>query len=228
MGATRDDLQAVEENRRRVAAHLPGPARWLRQVHGATVLDADDVPVAAHADAPPAADAAVTRHANVPLVVLVADCLPVLLAARDGSVIGVAHAGWRGLAAGVIEATLHAMRCAGGDIEAWLGPCIGPRAFEVGDDVRDAFMTHDSTAARRFAPHGGKWLADLPGLARDRLAAAGVPAVHGGAWCTVEERERFFSYRRDGATGRMAAFLWIAAGDDARMPDMTGARVARP
>jgi YfiH family protein len=227
-GVTRDDPQAVEENRRRVAAHLPGPARWLRQVHGAAVLEADRVAADAHAGAPPSADAAITRCANVPLVVLVADCLPVLLAARDGSVIGVAHAGWRGLAAGVVEATVRAMRCAGGDIEAWLGPCIGPRAFQVGDDVRDAFMTHDSTAARHFTPRGGKWLADLPGLARDRLATAGVHAVHGGDWCTVEDRARFFSYRRDGATGRMGAFLWIAARADARLPDMTGAKDAQP
>jgi YfiH family protein len=160
----------------------------------------------------PEADAAVTRRSGVPLVVLVADCLPVLLAAEDGSVIGIAHAGWRGLAGGVVEATLAAMRCRGGRVHAWLGPCIGPQAFEVGAEVREAFASRDAAALAHFIPlRQGKWLADLPALARRRLHAAGVQHVHGGTWCTVRDDARFFSYRRDGETGRMGAFLWLEA-----------------
>jgi len=205
-GAAHDDAAAVAANRRIVGAHLPGPPAWLRQVHGADVVEVD-----ARDDGLPRADAAVTREPDRPLVVLVADCLPVMLAARDGSVVGLAHAGWRGLAAGVVERTVDAMDVAPSSVCAWLGPCIGPAAFEVGDDVRDAFVAHDAAAADAFAPHrAGKWLADLPGLARRRLRAAGVTSIGGGAWCTVFDAARFYSYRRDGATGRFGAFLWIA------------------
>lgn len=207
---TRDHPGAVDDNRRRVAAHLPAAPRWLRQVHGCSVFDAD-ADDAASATAP-VADAAVTRRAGIPLVILVADCMPVLLAARDGSVIGAAHAGWRGLAAGVLEQTLAAMRCATAQMAAWLGPCIGAAAFEVGADVREAFGARDPGALRHFTAHGeGKWLADLPGLARQRLQHAGVMEVRGGTWCTVQDATRFYSYRRDGATGRMGAFMWIEA-----------------
>jgi YfiH family protein len=175
-------------------------------VHGTTVAIVDAPP----ADAP-VADAAVTRATNVPLVVMVADCLPVLLAARDGSVVGLAHAGWRGLAAGVIERTLEAMGCAPQEVVAWLGPSIGPDAFEVGADVYAAFVDAEAGAATCFrAVRAGKWLADLPGLAHRRLAAAGVRDAHGGTWCTVRAPTRFYSYRRDGPSGRMAAFLWLA------------------
>ena len=201
-----DDPLAVDENRRRVAAHLPAAPTWLRQVHGCAVARVER-PLAAA----PEADAAVTRAAGVPLVVLVADCLPVILAARDGTSVAIAHAGWRGLAAGVLEATVAAMDTDPASLRAWLGPCIGPRAFEVGDDVRDAFVQRDATWAAHFAPHRpGKWLADLPALARARLAVAGVSHVHGGQWCTVSEPDRFYSYRRDGVTGRFGAFVWLA------------------
>ena len=214
-GAAQGDPQAIAENRRRVGAHLPAPPRWLRQVHGNGVLHVDAPPAhdASHAfdaDALPVADAAVTRVPGVPLAVRIADCLPVFLAARDGSVIGVAHAGWRGVAGGVLERTVAAMPCGPADVAAWIGPGIGPDAFEVGDDVRDAFTQGDGGAATHFRPQrAGKWLADLPALARRRLVAAGVTDVRGGNWCTVRDPARFFSYRRDGATGRMAAVIFI-------------------
>ena len=210
-----DDAAAVDENRRRVIAHLPAPPAWLRQVHGRSVVHVD-MPAGAEPHASsvtrglPQADAAVTHTPHVPLAVLVADCLPVILAARDGTSLGVAHAGWRGLAAGVLEATVGAMRAPPATLSAWLGPCIGPRAFEVGDDVRDAFVQQDAAARAHFAPlRAGKWLADLPALARHRLVAAGVGDVHGGQWCTVSDAARFFSYRRDGVTGRFGAFAWL-------------------
>ena len=202
----RDDPASVGTNRDIVGASLPGPPAWLSQVHGADVVDID-----ARYAGVPVADAAVTRTPERPLVVLVADCLPVMLAARDGSVIGLAHAGWRGLAAGVVERTVEAMRIAPADLCAWLGPCIGPSAFEVGDDVRDAFVTHDAAAADAFVPRRpGKWLADLPALTRMRLRAVDVVSCGGGDRCTVTEPAHFYSYRRDGATGRFGAFLWIA------------------
>ena len=206
-GAAGDDPAAVAENRRRVVRTLPAAPTWLRQVHGTAVVEID-----APLREAPTADAAITRAPDTPLAVLAADCLPVLLAARDGSVIGVAHAGWRGLAAGVVERTLAAMACPAEQMVAWLGPCIGPEAFEVGAGVCDAFLSADRDADACFRPlRDGKWLADLPALARRRLAAAGVGAVSGGAWCTVQTPRRFYSYRRDGATGRMAAVLWLAS-----------------
>jgi YfiH family protein len=152
----------------------------------------------------------VTAAAHVVCAVLVADCLPVLLADRAGSVVGIAHAGWRGLAAGVLEATLACMRVRATDVVAWLGPSIGPRAFEVGADVRAAFCDANAGDASAFVPAApGKWLADLPALASARLARAGVRHVAGGHWCTVGEPARFFSYRRDRETGRMAAAIWL-------------------
>jgi hypothetical protein len=141
----------------------------------------------------------------------VADCLPVFLASRDGDRVGVAHAGWRGLAAGVVEGTVAALDCDPGKLVAWLGPAIGPRAFEVGGDVREAFVARDGGAADAFKPgREGRWLADLPALARRRLAASGVAEVSGGSLCTHSDPARFYSYRRDGATGRMAALAWLA------------------
>jgi YfiH family protein len=204
----------VAENRRRFAVALGAPVRTLRQVHGATVLR---LAAADGGDLPPA-DAAITTAPGVACTVLVADCLPVLFAAPQARGVGAAHAGWRGLAGGVLEATVAALceaaACAPRELQAWLGPCIGPRRFEVGADVLDAFGT---AAAPRFVarprPDGAlRWLADLPGLARDRLHAAGVRQVSGGAWCTVEDASRFFSFRRDGITGRMAAAVWIRPG----------------
>lgn len=209
-GATPEETAAMAENRRRVAAFLPAAPHWLEQVHGADVRivhgrDAMDAP-------PPRADAAVTRDADVVLAVRVADCMPVLLAAVDGSVVGVAHAGWRGLVANVVERTVEAMDVAPSRLAAWLGPAIGKGAFEVGPDVYEAFTQDDEPARAAFAPlPSGKWLADLEALARIRLARAGVTSVHGGGPCTVSDRARFYSYRRDRVTGRMGAFIWRAA-----------------
>ena len=206
-GGAGDDPAAVAENRRRVVHTLPAAPTWLQQVHGTGVV-AVDAPLREA----PTADAAITRAPDTPLVVLAADCLPVLLAARDGSVVGAAHAGWRGLAAGVVERAVAAMGCPAREIVAWLGPCIGPDAFEVGADVRDAFVSADGGADACFRPlREGKWLADLPALARRRLAATGVEAAFGGTWCTVRTPRRFYSYRRDGVTGRMAAVVWLAS-----------------
>lgn len=214
--AVGDDAAAVAENRRRFVQRLGARPLWLQQVHGCRVVRATvallEVPA-------PQADAAWTDEPGIACVVQVADCLPLLLAAPHGRVVAAAHAGWRGLAGGVVEAALAAL-CAAGDcapdeVEAWLGPCIGPRRFEVGADVLRAFGSDPaSAAAQRFvaAPAVGgtpRWWADLPQLARDRLARCGVQRIGGGAWCTVEDRSRFFSYRRDGVTGRMAAAVWI-------------------
>jgi hypothetical protein len=144
-------------------------------------------------------------------VVQVADCLPVLFAARDGSVVAAAHAGWRGLSAGVLEATVAQIGVAPADLVAWLGPAIGPAHFEVGAEVRAAFTAHDARAGQAFTTNArGRWQCDLSGLARQRLAAAGVSSVAGGSWCTYADRERFFSFRRDGQCGRMAALVWRA------------------
>lgn len=194
---------------------------FLRQVHGARVvrIGADDArPGAPVHDA----DASVTAAPGVACVVQVADCLPVLFAAPGGRAVGAAHAGWRGMAGGVLEATLHevctAAACAPKELVVWLGACIGPDAFEVGDDVLAAFGTCPSSEpadrrARRFRPgRPGKWFADLPGLARDRLGAAGVTQVSGGGWCTVTEASRFFSFRRERVCGRMVAAVWRSAG----------------
>ena len=206
-----DEPAAVTENRRRVAAACGVPAVYLEQVHGSRVvrLAAAD----AQPDAPVhRADASVTTEPDLACAVLVADCLPVLFAAPDGRGVAAAHAGWRGLAGGVLEAAVAALcdaaHCAPAELHAWLGPCIGPAAFEVGSDVHEAF----ATAPQRFRPgRPGKWFADLPGLARERLQVAGVGAIDGGTWCTVSEPSRFFSYRRDRVTGRLAALVWIDA-----------------
>jgi hypothetical protein len=158
---------------------------------------------------PPVADAVVPRLPGVPLCIRVADCLPVLFADDEGAVVAAAHAGWRGLAAGVLEATVAAMDVPADAIVAWLGPGIGPRAFEVSDDVRDVFVARDRDAAAHFVPRSqGKWLADLPALARRRLAAAGVARVGGGNLCTYTEGARFHSYRRDRTAARLGAFVW--------------------
>lgn len=200
-----DDPAAVAENRARVRCFLPADPRWLRQVHGNRVVVAD-----ATVDEPEA-DAAVTRKAGSVLAIQVADCMPVLLCDRAGTVIAASHAGWRGLAGGVIEQTVQTMGVRAGSLLAWLGPAIGPGNFEVGGDVRAAFCARepDDEAYFRARPNG-KWLADLYGLARQRLARLGVTAISGGGFCTVSDSARFFSYRRDGLTGRMAALIWLA------------------
>jgi YfiH family protein len=203
-----DDPSAVAENRRRVreALGLPREPAWLEQVHGTHVADLD----ATDGSKPIRADAAITRDVGRVCVIQVADCLPVLLAARDASVVGAAHAGWRGLAGGVIEATVRAMNVPGSHVLAWLGPAIGPEHFEVGDEVRDAFVRHDAKAASAFTRNDRqRWQCDLYALAQLRLAALGVQYVSGGGWSTYADASRFFSYRRDGQCGRMAAFIWI-------------------
>lgn len=213
--AVGDAPAAVAENRARFEAALGARPVWLRQVHGHTVLhlqaDSDS-----HPDTP--ADAAWTRERGIACTVQVADCLPVLFALRDGSAVAAAHAGWRGLAGGVLEATVQAL-CAGtgaapADVQAWLGPCIGPRQFEVGAEVLQAFgddpgQPDPGRFVYRARPDGAaRWLANLPALAAARLQALGVGAVTAEGACTVEDASRFFSFRRDGVTGRMAAAIW--------------------
>lgn len=204
--STADDADAVEENRARLRALLPQAPRWLKQVHGVRVLDAESV------HDRPEADASIARTPNTVCVVQVADCLPVLLADRSGRLVAAAHAGWRGLAAGVLDNTIAAMRGAGAsssDVIAYIGPGIGPRAFEVGDDVRAVYVYRDADAAPAFVPGApGKWLANLPALARRALLRCGVRAIYGGELCTYSDPQRFYSYRRDGETGRMAALIW--------------------
>lgn len=212
-----DEAAAVAENRRRVRARLslPEEPAWLEQVHGVEVVDLDArAPAAAptrHTSGAdmPAADAVVSRRAGRVCAVQVADCLPVLLAARDGSAVAAAHAGWRGLAAGVLEATVKRLAAEPRDLLAWLGPGIGAAHFEVGAEVRQAFLAQDAAAADSFVANTrGQWQCDLAGLARRRLARLGIGAVFGGKWCTYVDASRFFSYRRDGRCGRMAALIW--------------------
>lgn len=204
--ASRDE--DVLENRRRLRALLPGDPQWLHQVHGSRVVDLDASP---GADAWPEADAAVTTLPDVVCAVRVADCLPVLLADVEGRCVGAAHAGWRGLVAGVIEASIAAMRERGSErVIAWLGPAIGPAAFEVGPEVREAFCATDPAADGCFSPGApGKWHADLYALARRRLQAVHVESISGGGYCTRTQPHRFFSYRRQPDTGRMAALIWL-------------------
>lgn len=214
-GEQRDDPAAVRRNRELLAqaAALPSPPRWLRQVHGAGVVrfdgDGDGGPAG---EADPEADAAVTSTPGTVLAILTADCLPVLFAAEDGSEVGAAHAGWRGLAGGVLEATVAAMRSDPARLRAWLGPAAGPQRYEIDAPVREAFLAADPAAAAAFAAtRPGHWLVDLYALARQRLARAGLRAgqVHGGGLCTIGEPERFYSHRRDRRTGRMATLIWM-------------------
>jgi YfiH family protein len=198
-----DDPQRVARNRAILRACLPAEPAWMKQVHGTVVIDA------AKATPDTEADGAVTRAAGSVCAVLTADCLPVLLSDRTGTTVGIAHAGWRGLAGGIIESVARAMDVSPRDLFAYIGPGIGPRNYEVGEDVREAFVSKNPDAATAFAPRqNGKHLADLYKLARQRLAAAGVAEVHGGGFCTAGD-ERFFSFRRDGNTGRMASLVWL-------------------
>ncbi|AHE99184.1 laccase [Thioalkalivibrio paradoxus ARh 1] len=203
---TGDAEAAVAANRRLLAAalELPVPPAWPRQVHGAAVADAGEL-----RDSETDADAVVARRPGQVCGVQTADCLPVLLASRDGGTVAAAHAGWRGLAAGVLEATLQAMARSPGDVTAWLGPAIGPENFEVGPEVRAAFLAGDPAAEAAFRPGtGDRWFADLYRLARRRLRHAGIREIHGGGRCTFAESDTFFSYRRDGVCGRMATLIW--------------------
>jgi YfiH family protein len=216
--AVGDAPDDVTVNRARLAAAMGAAPVFLRQVHGTRVVRVGAADAAAGAPVHEA-DAAVTSEPGVACVVQAADCLPVLLVAPNAAAVAAAHAGWRGLAQGVVRATVDAVCAAGacgpGDLSAWLGACIGPDAFEVGADVVAAFgatSTGDGAGAPRFRPHReGKWLADLPGLARDALSVAGVKEIAGGTWCTFNDASRFFSFRRDRVTGRMAAAVWIDA-----------------
>jgi YfiH family protein len=200
-----DDMNTVRQNRALLQARLPGAPVWLNQVHGAHVVDA------ATFTGIPDADASFATRPGVVCAIMTADCLPVLFADRDGAVVGAAHAGWRGLAQGVLQNTVARMRDAGaGEITAWLGPAIGPQAFEVGAEVRAAFADADPATAAAFTVQAdGKYLADIYLLARRALAGCGVQQVGGGGLCTVTDTARFYSYRRDRVTGRMASLIWI-------------------
>jgi len=199
-----DAPMSVARNRMLLNTLLPGEPVWLQQVHGNTVANAD------MAGCLPQADACIARHRDAVCVVMTADCLPVLLCDKQGSVVGVAHAGWKGLVAGVIEATVHAMDVAPKELMAWFGPAISQDAFEVGDEVLAIFVEANPEASSAFkAGQPGKRLADIYALARFRLNAMGITHIYGGGHCTFREREKFYSYRRDGATGRMGTFIWL-------------------
>lgn len=207
-----DDPAVVEANRAELAAcfGLPSPPHWLRQVHG-TGVERFDGPAPADA-LEPEADAAVTATPGVVVAILTADCLPVVLSARDGSEVAGAHAGWRGLVDGVLEATVAAMRTPAANLLAWLGPAAGPRHYEVGVEVYDAFASRDWACGSAFrCTRPDHWTVDLYALARRRLERAGIPAlqVHGGGFCTIADPTRFFSHRRDRRTGRMATLIWM-------------------
>lgn len=199
-----DSPALVAANRAMLNERLPAEPFWLQQVHGIAAVNADFEANLLEADA------AIGRLPGRVCAVMTADCLPVLLCDRAGTVVAAAHAGWRGLAAGVLEATIKKMDVPASNLLAWLGPAIGPKCFEVGDEVRATFVDKDPSATLAFAAKpSGKWLADIYTLARQRLQAAGVNSISGGDFCTFTEAERFFSYRRDGVTGRMASLIWL-------------------
>ena len=205
LGSHVGDAQlTVARNRMLFSSLVPSEPVWLNQVHGIRVADAG------HAGCLPEADASISTHPGAVCVVVTADCLPLLLCDEQGSVVGAAHAGWRGLCDGVIEATVSAMQVPAPTLMAWLGPAIGPAAFEVGDEVRAAFVAQQPQAAGAFvAGKDGKWLADIYQLARLRLQAMGITRIYGGDLCTFSDAQRFYSYRRDGVTGRMGTFIWL-------------------
>ena len=199
-----DEPRHVQQNQHSLSRLLPSEVRWLNQVHGTNAVSWDK------AQSPGTeADAIVSSHPGQVCAVLAADCLPVLFCDRTGTHIAAAHAGWRGLATGVLQATVLAMDCKPADVMAWLGPAIGPRAFEVGRDVYDAFVKQNPENITAFKSQGDRWIADLYQLARQVLTGIGVYRVFGGEYCTYSDPERFFSYRRDGITGRMASIVWL-------------------
>lgn len=204
-----DDPQAVAENRhllRQRVPELPADPLWLRQVHGTTCVEVEI------SDPGVEADASWAYTPGSVCAVLTADCLPLLLCDKEGSVVGAVHAGWQGLATGVIEAAVQTLDAAPKNLLAWMGPAIGPHAFEVGADVRDQFLAHDRAAADAFIPTiDGKWLGNLYTLARQRLNALGVTRIYGGGECTYSDPERFYSFRRDKTTGRMASLIWLTS-----------------
>lgn len=201
-----DVPDAVAQNRQRLGEHLPLQALWLQQVHGTVVVNAASTCPDAQADA------AFARMSHRICTVMTADCLPVLFCDDAGTAVGAAHAGWRGLAGGILENTVRAMQTPGEQVMAWLGPAISQKVFEVGSDVRDAFVNHAPEAAQAFIPGAqpGKWFADLYLLARQRLNAIGITRVYGGDRCTFTEADSFFSARRDGTqSGRQASLIWL-------------------
>jgi len=200
-----DDPVRVNHNRMRLAPLMPSEPVWLEQVHGTAVANADAAACRV------VADACIARHRGAVCVVMTADCLPVLLCDEDGTVAGAAHAGWRGLCDGVLEATVQAMGVAPHTLLAWLGPAISQEHFEVGSEVRDAFIARHAQADEAFIAQGnGRYRADLYLLARQRLSALGITRISGGNRCTYREMEHFYSFRRDGVTGRMGTFIWLA------------------
>ena len=203
-----DDPIAVAKNRQLLSPYLPSEPVWVNQVHGVDVIDA------AASSCLQNADASFTDKANVVCVTMTADCLPVLLCDKAGTVVAAAHAGWRGLCDGVVEATVSKMGVPASEILVWLGPAIGPDAFEVGSDVRDQFIAKDSDAALAFKPLGQKWLCNMYMIAKQRLNKLGVTQVYGASvnedFCTYRDEARFFSFRRDNVTGRMASMIWLA------------------
>ncbi|MDT7850066.1 peptidoglycan editing factor PgeF [Methylophilus sp. VKM B-3414] len=199
----KDLPQHVAANRQLLSPYLPSEPVWLNQVHGVRVIDA------ALSSCLESADASFSTRKQVVCVTMTADCLPVLLCDQAGSVVAAVHAGWRSLCDGVIEATVKAMPVEPARLMAWLGPAIGPQAFEVGSEVRAQFMAQDEQAEHAFQAHGEKWLGDMYTIARQRLSRLGVTQVYGGGRCTYREPETFFSFRRDGDTGRMASLIWL-------------------
>ncbi|NOU24114.1 MAG: peptidoglycan editing factor PgeF [Methylotenera sp.] len=204
-----DDPIAVAKNRQLLSLYLPSEPVWVNQVHGVEVIDA------AKSSCLQNADASFTTKPNVVCVTMTADCLPVLLCDKSGSVVAAVHAGWRGLCDGAIEAAVNKLAVDKREILAWLGPAIGPKAFEVGDEVREQFIAKDAQAETAFKANGNKWLGDIYTIARQRLNNLSVTQIYGGSinenFCTYTDEARFFSFRRDNATGRMASLIWLAS-----------------
>ena len=201
----KDKALHVAQNRQMLSSLLPSEPVWLNQVHGIDAVDA------ALASCVPEADASFTHQKNVVCVTMTADCLPLLLCNQQGTAVASIHAGWRSLCDGVIEATVAKMGVNNSDLMAWLGPAIGPTAFVVGSEVRAQFVAKDAQSEIAFQAHGEKWLADIYAIARQRLSTLGITQVYGGEHCTYSDSERFFSFRRDGDTGRMATLIWLEA-----------------
>ena len=203
----------LAHNRQLLSQHLPSEPFWLNQVHGVNVLNLDEI-VAVNTDCLPDADASYTSRKNVVCVTMTADCLPILLCDQAGTAVASIHAGWRNLCDGVIEATVAKMPAKSADLMAWFGPAIGSNAFEVGFEVREQFMAKDAKSERAFKPHGKnqeqeKWLVDIYKIATQRLNNCGITQIYGGGECTFTDEKRFFSFRRDGVTGRMASLIWL-------------------
>lgn len=196
-----DNPAATAENRRRL--NLPTEPIWLQQTHSTRIIDAADAPTQVEADG------SYTTQANVICAVLTADCLPILICNQQGNLVAAIHAGWRGLAEGIIETSVKMFNGNNHELLAWLGPAIGADAYEVGDEVRNAFIKTQPRASSAFSSFGGKWRMDIYALARQHLNALGVMAIYGGNYCTYQQQERFYSYRRDGVTGRMASVIWM-------------------